>query len=57
MKTVALHSFAANFARQRNQFGDGRLAAMKTRIEAGNLRHMRQTFKNRFDGCQVIRLM
>src|SRR5262245_45771878 len=45
------------------RFGNGvavgnlRMAAMKCRVEAGNLKHMRLVLHYCLDGCQIVRLM
>src|SRR5579862_6048118 len=57
MKAVALHLGAADFARQRNQSREDRLAPVKAGIEAGNLWHAGQPFPNSFNCRQIIRLM
>ena len=57
MKAVSLHAVLAKIARQRHQFGDCRLAAMKAGVEAGNLRHAGQALGDGFDGRQIVRLM
>ena len=57
MKTVALHPGAADLHGQRNQLGNGRLPAMKARVEAGNLRHIGEQRGYRVDRGEVVRLV
>ena len=57
VKPVALDARAADLERQRNQIGDGLVPAMKTRVEAGDLRHAGQPRGDRIDGREVVRLM
>ena len=42
---------------QRHELGDGRLAAVEARVEAGHLRHVRQALGDGFDRREVVRLM
>ena len=57
VKTISLHAAAAQVARQRHHLGDGGLPAMKAGIEAGDLRHARQSLGHGVDGGEVVRLM
>jgi hypothetical protein len=57
VEPVALHAGGADLPRQRHDFGDGRLAAMKARIEAGDLGHAGETLRDRIDRRKVVRLV
>ena len=57
MKAVALNAGATDLAREGNQLGDGRLAAVEARVEAGHLRHTRKPFGHRVNRREVVRLM
>ena len=57
MKTISLQARFAKLTRQRDQLRDRRVTTMKAGIEAGHLRHVGQSLEDRFDGCQVVRLM
>ena len=57
MKAVALNTGGADVQRQRNEIRDRRMAAVKTGVEASDLRHFRQAHRHRFDGGEVVRLM
>jgi hypothetical protein len=57
MEAVSLQPHFANFDRQRNELGNGCMALMETRIEAGNLVRVREPLRNFFNGSQIVRLM
>src|SRR5262249_49506892 len=57
VKAIALNTGATDFARERDQLRDGGLAAMKTGIEAGYLRHTRHSMRDCVDRGEVIRLV
>src|SRR5262245_44437453 len=57
MKSVALHTCSTKFARERHDLGNGRLAAMKARVEAGDLRYGGKPLGNGFNGGEVVWLM
>ena len=57
VESVALHAAATEIARQRHDLGDRRLAAMKARVETGDLRHARQSLGHGIDCGEVVRLM
>ncbi len=57
METVALHPGIPNLPRERDQVRNGGMAAVKAGVEASDLRHVRQTLEDRFDGGEVVRLM
>jgi hypothetical protein len=57
VEAVSLHAGAPDVGRQRHQFGDRRLAAVKTGVEAGNLGDTRQTLGDGIDRREVVRLM
>ena len=57
MKAISLESCSTKVLRQRDQFGDGGLSAMKAGIEARHLRHVGQPFEDSLDGGQIVRLM
>ena len=57
MKAIAPDAGLGEITRQRKGLRDVRLAAMKRRIKAGNLRDMRRRIKDCADRRQVMRLM
>ncbi len=57
VETVPLYTGTANLAGQRHYFGDCRLAAMKARVEAGDLRHAREPLDDRFNRREIVRLV
>ena len=57
MKAISLDARAADVARQRDHFGNGRHSPMKARIEAGDLRYAGQSFGHRIDRREIVRLM
>ncbi len=57
VEAIALHAAAAEIARQRNDFGDHRLAAMEAGIETGDLGHAWQSLGHRIDRVEVVGLM
>ena len=57
MKTVSLHFRAADFARQGDHSRNAWQAPVKTCVETGNLRHIGEPFGDRFNRCQIVRLV
>ena len=57
VEAVALHTGRADLARQRHELGDGRLAAMEARVEAGDLRHAGQPLRDRVNRREIVRLV
>ena len=57
MEAVALHALRANLSRQRHQFSDCGMTTVKARVEARDLRHVRQPGGYRVDGGEVVRLV
>ena len=57
VEPVALEARAAEVPWEGHELGDRRLAAMKARVEAGDLRHAGQPLGHRVDGREVVGLM
>ncbi len=57
VEAVAQHAGIGQRARQREDFGEARLGAMKGRIETGDLRQIRPLRRDRIDHAEIMRLM
>ena len=57
VKSVAADAFLVEALRQRVAVGNFGMAAMKRRIEAGDLRKLRLSLQQRADRAKIVRLM
>jgi len=57
VEAIPLHVGFADITRKRDQFSYRGVAAMKTGVEASNLRDIRQSIEDGFNSCQTVRLM
>src|SRR5579864_4794579 len=57
MEAVSLQSRLAKLSRQRHQARQLWMISMKAGVEAGHLRHIRQTIKDGLNCCEIVRLM
>ena len=57
VKSVAAHAFLVEALWQRVAVGNFGMAAMKRRVEAGDLRKLRLSLQQRADRAEIVRLM
>ena len=57
MKAVAAHAFLVEALWQRVTVGNFGMAAVKCRVEAGDLRKLRLSLQQSADGAEIVRLM
>jgi hypothetical protein len=57
VEAISLQTRFANIRWQWNELCGLRVPRMKTCIETGDLRHIRQAFEDGVDGCEVVWLM
>jgi len=57
METITLQPVFDDLTRQRYEVCDRIMATMKTSVKTSHLRHVGQTFENRLDRGEIVRLV